>query len=65
MDFLKKLSIWTVTTALISAVLFGVGLFTGLSLGGLNAEIDFCADSTSGSYIFDESVRRDVCIGSR
>lgn len=50
---------------LISAFLFGFGLFPGVSLGGLNTEIDFCADSTSERYIFDESVRRDVSDGQR
>ncbi len=63
--FLKKLSGWTLATVLISAFVFMLGLFLGVSLGGLNAEIDFCADSTSGRYIFDESVRRDVCDGQR
>ena len=63
--FFKKLSGWTLATVMISALLFGLGLFLGVSLGGLNAEINFCADSTSGRYIFDESVRRDVCDGQR
>ncbi|MDA7426718.1 hypothetical protein [Thalassococcus lentus] len=59
--FVKKLSVWTIATALISAAFFGLGLTVGISLGSLNAEIDFCADSTSGRYIFDDSARRDVC----
>ena len=63
--FLKQLSGWTLATVLISAFLFGLGLFLGVSLGGLNTEIDFCADATSGRYIFDESVRSDVCDGQR
>ena len=40
---------------------FSLGLILGVGLGHANANIDFCADSTSGRYIESESARRSVC----
>ena len=50
-----------------AGLLFGVilgatsGLIFGVQLGDVNADIDFCADSGSPRYIYDDLVRRDVC----
>ena len=38
-----------------------IGLFLGVQLGHVNADIDFCADSTSPRYIYADDVRNDVC----
>ena len=38
-----------------------VGGIAGFELGDLNAEIDFCADSTAGRYIKDDRARSDAC----
>ena len=38
-----------------------IGLLLGVQLGGMNADIDFCADSTSPRYIYADDVRNDVC----
>lgn len=37
------------------------GLVLGVSLGDLNAHIDFCSDGGSYRYIHDSVARRDVC----
>ena len=48
---------------LVFGALFGglVGGIAGLELGDLNAEIDFCTDSTADRYIKDDRARRDAC----
>jgi len=38
-----------------------IGLFLGTQLGGVNADIDFCADGNSPRYIDADDVRNDVC----
>ena len=50
-------------TGIFLVTFFGliIGLLLGVQLGGMNADIDFCADSTSPRYIYADDVRNDVC----
>ncbi|CUH77472.1 hypothetical protein TRM7557_01390 [Tritonibacter multivorans] len=61
MDFLKRFWIWFLITAVIAAFSFGIGLFVGTGLGDLNAEIDFCSDSTSSRFIANYEARKQAC----
>ena len=46
----------------VGAVVGGlVGGIVGIQPGDLNAEIDFCTDSTAGRYIKDDRARSDAC----
>ena len=58
---LAKFSSWAVVTIFLAIICFTVGVFVGLAGASVNIKIDFCSDSTSGRYIFDETVRNEVC----
>ena len=51
------------STGILLGTFFGliIGLFWGVQLGELNADIDFCTDGTSPRYIYADDVRNDVC----
>ncbi len=53
----------TTTIVFIAASIcsLALGLIVGIKGGDASAEIDFCADSTSGRYIVDEGSRLKSC----
>lgn len=50
-----------VAVATLCLMSFAAGTFVGVKAGAFSTRIDFCLDDTSGRYIPDFAVRRQVC----
>lgn len=56
-DYIPKLLV----LMFFATIAFLFGIFVGVSLGDLNATIDFCSDGTSSRYISDNIARKNSC----